>query len=192
MRKEGAGGGLDQVVGTGHVAPDVVHCPRDFYSISSEFPACLRAGSSRSSNVVVIAPADAGSGRAPPVWAVWPVAVARGHSARGCRVKSGCAAIADSDRRGTGVCHHRSRSAVTTIPTRPATANARIKSARQSAAKWNQPAIAQSTAGLRAGCIANRRCPTRSQSGDSAGPIEHRHFGAVALACSAGSGSLRS
>jgi hypothetical protein len=145
----------------------------------------LRTGSSRSSNVVVIAPPDAGSGRAPPVWAVWRAAAAPGHSARtwrGCRARSECEATADSDRRGTGACYHGSRSAETTIPTRPATAIARIRSATQSAAKWIQPAIAQSTAGRRAGASQINDAPQGSQSGDSAGPIEHHHFDAVAPA----------
>jgi len=147
----------------------------------------------RLSDAAVLAPSDVCSGRAPPVSAVWRAAVTRersGRTWRGYRGRSECEATADSDRRGTGVCRHRSRSAATTIPTRPATAIARIRSAKQSAANWNQPAIAQPTAGRR-WRIANRRCPTRVTVGQSCRSIEHRHFGGVALACSAGSGLLR-
>jgi hypothetical protein len=127
----------------------------------------------RSSTAAVSAPEDAGSGHAPPVWAVELAVLTRELSARtwrGCRVKSECEAAADSDWRGTGAYHHGSRSALTTIPTRPATAIAKIRSARQSAAKWNQPAIAQSTARRRAGASQIDDAPQESQSGDSAVP----------------------
>src|SRR6516225_8067799 len=159
----------------------------------NDLSSSLVAPDQNSTIIAVVELSQSSCGRAPPAWVTWQVAVAReqsGQTWREYRARFGCEAIADSDRRGTGVCHHRSRSAATTIPTRPTTAIARIRSARQSAAKWNQPAIAQSTAGRR-WRIANRRCPTRVTVGQSCRSIEHRHFGGVALACSAGSGLLR-
>ena len=112
----------------------------------NDLSSSLVALDQNSTIIAVVELSQSSCGRAPPAWVTWQVAVAReqsGQTWREYRARFGCEAIADSDRRGTGVCHHRSRSAATTIPTRPTTAIARIRSARQSAAKWNQPAIAQ-------------------------------------------------
>src|SRR6516162_5876648 len=139
----------------------------------NDLSSSLVALDQNSTIIAVVELSQSSCGRAPPAWVTWQVAVAReqsGQTWREYRARFGCEAIADSDRRGTGVCHHRSRSAATTIPTRPTTAIARIRSARQSAAKWNQPAIAQSTAGRRAGASQIDDAPQGSQSGDSAVP----------------------